>query len=376
MKKILYFLILLSWPLGVWAKSSQLIGVHLFYSRNCQHCAAAKDFLQKYEKDGHPIQIYYYEVSYNLQNVETWERIQTVMNEISNSVPYVVIGTEIYIGFSSGIESEMRHAIAYYQTHEYVDIPQKIIEGKITETNIAKYMDLKPEGKVEVPGVGVINLQITILTILAVGGGILAGLNPNFKVTSNLLKNKVLSLKTKFKLKRISLLFSLISALIYFGGMILCFGLSTYGSRFVHASLWLGILTLIFAGLNGYFCFKSKDSSLKSKSFKKDWDSSTSFKTILGSLISVIILANLTLPTGFPLLFASLLAFNQLELRMVFILLFLYSGFFFGTNLIIFNKVKESKSKHIQISRLIGFLIMLTLGILIIIQPQWIIFNF
>ena len=93
-------------------------------------------------------------------------------------------------------------------------------------------------------------------------------------------------------------------------------------------------------------------------------------------------LIELACSAGLPLVFTQILALNQIKEFSAFLYTLIYILFFLLDDLIIFmiamltTKVTGISTKYNKYSHLIGGLIMLLIGILLILKPEWLMFNF
>ena len=106
------------------------------------------------------------------------------------------------------------------------------------------------------------------------------------------------------------------------------------------------------------------------------------------AIIGMIVLAfsvnvvELACSAGLPLLFTQILTLNQLSGMENIIYMGIYIFFFLLDDIIIFIiamttlKVTGISNKYTKYSSLIGGIIMLLIGILLIVKPSWIMFNF
>ena len=111
-------------------------------------------------------------------------------------------------------------------------------------------------------------------------------------------------------------------------------------------------------------------------------------KSLLLASLGVIALAvsvnvvELACSAGLPVLFTNILALNEVSTEMSSLYILIYIFFFMLDDLIVFNvamftlKVTGVTTKYTKYTHLIGGLIMLIIGILLILKPEWIMFNF
>ena len=85
---------------------------------------------------------------------------------------------------------------------------------------------------------------------------------------------------------------------------------------------------------------------------------------------------------GIPVMFTNVLAMNDLSTLEYVIYIGLYLLFFLIDDILIFViamktlKIKGISNKYTKYSHLIGGIIMVLLGILMVIKPEWLMFNF
>ena len=114
----------------------------------------------------------------------------------------------------------------------------------------------------------------------------------------------------------------------------------------------------------------------------------TSEKKFLLAILGIIVLAvsvnivELMCSVGIPLLFTQILAMNDLSTFSYIIYMFIYILFFLIDDIIVFVismvtlKVTSFSTKYTKYSHLVGGIIMLIIGILLIIKPEFLMFNF
>src|SRR5574344_1014567 len=100
------------------------------------------------------------------------------------------------------------------------------------------------------------------------------------------------------------------------------------------------------------------------------------------ALAFTVNLIELACSAGLPLLFTQILALNDLNNFQYFIYVILYIFFFLLDDLIVFIiamktfEITGISTKYNKYSHLIGGIIMLIIGLLMIIKPAWLMFNF
>ena len=101
----------------------------------------------------------------------------------------------------------------------------------------------------------------------------------------------------------------------------------------------------------------------------------------MGLAISIN-LVELACSAGLPLVFSELMAINNTTETMKIMYTLIYIFFFLIDDLIVFSiamitmKLTGISTKYNKYSHLIGGLIMLVIGVLLILKPGWLMFNF
>lgn len=424
MKKILKFLIVFAilLLLPVSAKADEkVINIHLFYGNGCPHCAAEEEFLSDYLKDRTDVKLYKYEVWYDSNNQELLSKVQKEMGTTNkNGVPFTVIGKKTIVGYADGVTDEqIKDAINYYLNNDYRDyageITGKVKKNEVKEdtTKDESKAEDKKENKIEkaddtkdsdqtdenvtVPVLGKINAKKVSLPILAVVLGFVDGFNPCAMWILIFLITMLFNMKDRKKMWILGLTFILTSGIVYLMFMLAWLNLATFISKIAFIRLLIAVVALVVGLINVYKyidALKKKDEGcdvVDKKDRKKIMEkiiSITHEKKFIIALLGVMVLAasvniiELMCSIGIPLLFTQILAMNNLSTLSYMIYMFIYIFFFLIDDIVIFVismvtlKVTGLSTKYTKYSHLIGGIIMLIIGLLLIIKPELLMFNF
>ena len=100
------------------------------------------------------------------------------------------------------------------------------------------------------------------------------------------------------------------------------------------------------------------------------------------TLAVIVNLIELLCSLGLPVMFTEILSLNHLSSNIYFTYIGLYILFFMLDDIIVFTlsmvtlKSKAISTKYNKYSHLIGGIIMLIIGLLIILKPEWLAFSF
>lgn len=382
----------------------KVINIHLFYGDGCPHCAHEKEFLEEYIKDNDNIKLYTYEVWYNKDNQQLLAQVQDKLNNKQSGVPYTVIGDKVLIGYSDGItdKSIEKYVSSYLDSDNYRDYVGEI-------TGIVKAADIKEiansdekvntdiDSDVVVPILGDINAKNVSLPLLSMVLGFVDGFNPCAMWILIFLITMLFNMKDKRKMWILGLTFILTSGIVYLLFMLTWLNLATFISKLTFIRIAVAAVALIVGIINlSKFAnaMTKKDEGcdvVDKKDRRKIMDKIikiTSEKKFILAVFGIIALAasvniiEIMCSIGIPLLFTQILAMNDLGVIEYAIYMFIYILFFLIDDIVIFVismitlNVTGISTKYAKYSHLLGGIIMLIIGLLLIIKPEILMFNF
>lgn len=404
--KILLLLFVLLFPLNVFAEE-KVVNIHLFYGSGCPHCAAEQKFLDSYLKDKENVKLNKYEVWYDESNQELLKKVQEKLQNKASGVPYTVIGDKVLIGFSETNTPDKikTYVDEYLNSDDYVDPISDIIAGKSDNNQKATKKNVKKKVKKEtkkteeetVPILGKINPKTVSLPLLAVVIGFVDGFNPCAMWILIFLITMLFNMKDRKKMWILGLTFIITSGMVYLAFMLTWLNLATFISKIQYVRLFIAMVALVVGIINlskyansltkkdeGCDVVDKKDRKQIMKSITKI----TTEKKFAAAIIGVMLLAasvniiELMCSVGLPLLFTQILAMNDLSSFEYGLYIFIYILFFLIDDLFVFfiamktSKITAISTKYTKYSHLIGGIIMLIIGVLLIIKPEILMFNF
>jgi len=403
LKKLLFIIVCFVSILPV-CKAQEPIKIHLFYSKTCSTCAAEEKWLEETYKDNENVQIIKYEVTRNEENSKLLDTIREKLKNKDNTVPYTVIGTMGVTGFNDTVANQIQAAIHKYSSEEFVDIVDATIQGIEVDYKI----DV-PEGMFQIPLLGQVNPKNVSLPLVSLIIGFIDGFNPCAMWVLLFLITLLLNMKNRRKMWTLGITFLVTSALVYMAFMLawLQIAISLSSIRWVQ---WIIAIIALLGGainLTSYYKERKKDSgcevvdSKKRKSIlartkkiiahvddnnhKTFWQKEGGFILALFGIIGLAISVNLielACSSGLPLIFTQILAYNDLSNMQYLFYILIYIFFFLIDDVVIFIiamttlKVTGISTKYNKFSHLIGGIIMLLIGLLMIIKPEWLMFHF
>ncbi|MDD2203406.1 MAG: hypothetical protein PHT75_02570 [Bacilli bacterium] len=393
----MFFLLL---PLQSNATESD-VNMYLFYRDGCSHCDALKEALDEIKTEYPNLKVHMFEVGRSFENSTLMGRASNLLDANATGVPFSIIGTKTFTGYSEAItRGQIEYAIELYSGIFSYSDPVGEMLGIVTDSGTLTYEEIinnnndKKDYSIDLPFTGQTEAKDLSLPIISIILGILDGFNPCAMWVLLFLISVLLGMKDRKRMWILGSTFLITSAVIYLIFMLVWLNVAI----FIGALWWVQLLIGLFALAGGYLNLRAYartkedgceivDERKRTKMFTKI-KKFTSEKSFLLALIGIVTLAisvnfiELTCSAGLPVIFANILAMNNLSTIEYSFYIFLYILFFLLDDLIIFFiamftlKLTGISNKYGKYSHLIGGILMIIIGILLIFKPEWLMFNF
>jgi len=388
---IIIFILLI--PINVLANDN--VNIYVFHSESCIHCKHALTYLNELDESRNDINLHTFEVSkdINAYNRNLYNKAMETLEIKINSVPFIIIGNSYYVGFDDSDKETFVNAINYYKNHNYRDMVGVALE--LVEDNGYENLRYEKEFKISVPLIGEVNLSDLSLPVISIIMGFVDGFNPCAMWILLFLITMLFNMKDKKKMWILGLTFIGTSAFIYFLFMMAWLKTSDFMNSIKTLQLIVGIFSIIFGSFNLYKYFKERKEDgctvIKKEKrklvfgyIKKVIENKYFILALIGimTLAVIVNLIELLCSLGLPVMFTEILSLNHLSSNIYFTYIGLYILFFMLDDIIIFTlsmvtlKSKAISTKYNKYSHLIGGIIMLIIGLLIILKPEWLAFSF
>ncbi len=378
-----------------------LVNLYLFYSNTCPHCEAEMELLEELQEDYDNLKIYKYEISED-ENSLLLSKVSEMFNINVTGVPFTVIGEKTFFGYSEeNSKKKFIGTIEYYSSHGYTDKIGEYLENELptydinnNDMSVDEYIKDYGEYNFDIPIVGEVSTKDMALPIIAIVMGFIDGINPCAMWVLLFLISMLIGMHDRKKMFILGGTFLLTSAFIYFLIMLAWLNIAVVVTKIDIIRLVIAIIALLGGFYNLYSLFKTKEDGCNVTT-KKDRQKIlekikkfTSEKSLVLSIIGVIALAisvnliELACSAGLPVMFTQILAINNLSEIQYISYIILYILFFLIDDLIIFvlavtsMKVSGMSAKYGKISKLIGAILLILIGILLMFKPEWLMLNF
>ena len=404
--KILFLFILLIAP-EVKAQNTP-INAYFFYGDGCPHCAQEQQYLFNVLKNEYTnLTIHEYEIYNNRANTLILQEIANKLNIKVDGVPFLVIGDEHFIGYAEGLTSkEIAQKVEQCSINSCPDLISEIVKinPNITtdniptktineqETVLPEQAHIDKQKIIRLPIIGdvdALNFSLPILTIIM---GALDGFNPCAMWTLLFLISLLLGMKNRKRMWIIGITFIITSASVYFLFMAAWLNLIL----FLGFVIWVRTMIGVLAILGGMYSLKefllNKNNGCKVTGSEKRQQTFTKMKLAiqqnnlylaLGGIIILAFAVNLVeliCSAGLPAIYTQVLALNEMIGWQYYIYILLYIFFFMLDDLLIFFaamitlEMTGVTTKYAKISRLVGGIIMLTIGLMLMFKPELLMF--
>lgn len=380
-----------------------LVNIYLFHSYTCKHCKEEIKLLDELEKEYDNIKVYKYEVNEN-GNGELLKNISEIMGSKVTGTPYTIIGNKVFSGYDyENSKGRFKGAIEYYSKYGYEDkvgeyissIPLPSYEVKDTDPDVDEYINDYISYKVKLPLIGEVKLKNLTLPLVTVVIGLADGFNPCAMWVLLFLISMLIGMKDKKRMWILGSTFLLTSALIYLIFMMSWLNLANLLISVVWVRVIIAVVSLVggIINLRGYIKHRKVsgcdvvDDKKRNKiitRIKKFTTEKNFWLAILGVIVLAISVnvVELACSAGLPVMFIEILSLNNLTAIEEIIYIVLYMLFFLLDDFVVFVIAMTTlsltgvSSKYGNLSKLIGGILMLFIGLLLMFKPEWIMFNF
>jgi glutaredoxin len=346
--------------------------IEVFVRAGCPHCEAAKNFLAELRRERPSLHIALSDIA---EDSSARQRLVTLTKDRgipSIGVPTFLIGTELIVGFSSD------------------DTTGAAIRGLLDRNAQSTTSDSPVEG-IETRWFGRLRVRDLGLPLFTIVMGLLDGFNPCAMWVLLFLLSLLVNLHDRRKMAFIAGTFVGMSGLLYFAFMaawlnvFLLIGLSRA------AQITLGCIALFVGGVNikDFFAWGRGLSLAIPDSAKPGLYTRVrrilQAENLAGALVGIVILAGLVntiellCTAGFPAVYTQILTLQQLPMWEYYGYLGLYNlAYILDDSLMVTIAVVTLTRRKLQERagrwlKLTGGLVMAGLGVVLLLQPKWII---
>ncbi len=361
--------------------------LHFFYKDDCSQCQALLEegFLGELEGE-YDIDIKRHNINLEEEN-ELYQLFKENYGLSSGAYPIVFLGDGYYLG-GTAIRDNLKDQIIDCQKKDCI-CPAEKIDG--VTPSMPKSSDFTPEDKQEIklPLLGKVDLSKTPLVLSTGLIAFVDGFNPCSLWLVSFLIGIVVHTGSRKKTFLVGTTFLLVTTSAYGLFMAGLLNVFSYIRYLTWIQIAVALIALVFALVNikDYFWYKKGISftipdKYKPKIFKnmrgimKDDRSTLSMMAATAGLALGVALVEMPCTAGFPVVWTNLLAHYQVTTRTFVSLLFLYLLIYLLDEMIVVVGASMTlqagnfQEKHGRMLKLIGGMIMLSLALVMLINPD------
>ncbi len=383
--------------------------IYFFWGDGCPHCAAAKPFLQSLSEKYPGVEVRAYEVWNSAENRTLFSKMAAAFGFEPQAVPTIFLGEQYWVGYAEPIGREIEAAVQGCLESGCKNAGAGIVEpaeaevtAQPTPVAIAAAPDAAadpPAGSatnpaapqavvLDLPLIGALSLEHQSLLLSTALIAFVDGFNPCSLWVLTMLLAITLHTGSRKKVLAIGLVFVTVTAAIYALFIAGLFTVFTFVAVTDWVRLLVALIALFFAAVNikDYFWYKEGVSLTISDEAKPGLfqrmrrlvDASQSFWGLVAATVILaagVSLVEFSCTAGFPMLWTNLLASQQVGAVTFLVLLAVYMliyqldelGVFVAS--VVTLRASRLEEKHGRILKLIGGMLMLTLAIVMLIDP-------
>ena len=385
-------------------QTNNAVNVYVFWGQGCPHCAHAKEVLEPYTAEHDNIGYHTFEVYYSLENQNKMQAVGRILNVDASGVPFIVVGDKTYLGFSDTTGDQIIERLSYCSSHSCPDSVAAIVgasqpasttnanEGEADKTSEADEEQAQASDVVNLPLIGEITVADFSLPVLTAVFGLLDGFNPCAMWALLFIITLLIGMHDRRRMWLFGVTFIGVSAFIYFVFMAAWLNLFLFIGHIVWIRAAIGLLAV---GIGAYYLYDWHEKRTgcaitgneKRKAVFTKLREVVKEKNVLLAMGGIALLAaavnivELACSAGLPVLYTGILSSSGLETWQYYAYMLLYIFFFMLDDLIVFGvamktlKVIGIDSKYTRITRFVGGIVMLILGILLLFAPELLMFG-
>ncbi len=403
MRKILtgfIFSISLFFAVLSYANSNDIVYIEAFTREECAHCKDEKAFFAELSKTRTDFEVSYLDLAVP-ENKTLFDKL-TKLDDLSKVTPITIVGNQIILGFSTAEttgqqiisligQSKGQETLTFQQYIEKGGSDNVPIIGETCSADGSTDCIVDNTYLVNVPFVGVVDISKYSLGLMSVILGFIDGFNPCAMWVLVMFLTFLVEVGSRKKMFQIAGVFILAETMMYYA--IMNVWLTTWdfvkldnivtpivGAIAIAAGIYFIYDFLENQGVCKLIPFDQKAKIQKRLKFITTADLTImSFFAILGIAFSVNII-EFACSIGIPQTFTKILDLNNVSgfMKQVFVLIYILfymidDFIVFGIALYSFDKIGVT-TKYAKYAHLIGGILMLSLGLILILKPELLVF--
>jgi glutaredoxin len=369
---------------------SETVELTLFWEPGCPFCKRARDFLQSRPETRDWLHVNAIDLSTSRAAVQQFERAIDIFGIRQPGVPLIIIGQQHFIGFDDPdhIGKALLEAAGACRHEACVTFDRLLARGPAEPRAGAP----APSATIDLPWVGTLPLASFSLPVLTVVLAAVDGFNPCAMWVLIFLVGLLLGIQDRMRMWLLGGAFLLASGVVYFLFLAAWLNVFLVLGTIFWIRLAVGLIALA-SGLYYLHAFATNAAAecrvtnlAQRQRIMASLRASVSEPRFMVALSGIVVLAaavnliELFCSAGIPAVYTDVLAANALPDWEYYLYLLLYVAVFMLDDAIIFTlamitlHATSMTNRYLRVSHLIGGLGMITVGVLLLVAPDWLAF--
>lgn len=369
--------------------TTQPVTIYFFEADGCPHCTDERPFLQELTRKYPGVTLKELEVTKNKDNAELLKAVGKKMDLQTSGVPVTVIGKYHFVGWlnretnGKPIEDALNCAI----NEGCTDVVQTI--GQKSDKQVSS----QPQKDITLPLLGSIDAAKFSLPALTVIVGLLDGFNPCAMWTLIFLIGLLVAMKDRLRMWILGIAFVLASGALYYTAMSAWLNVIIFLGFIVWIRVGIGSVAIVsgaynirdFIRNNKGLCkvTRNKNRVLLLEKLKGIAQAPKFWLALVGIILLAIAvnLVEMLCSAGLPTIYNQVLALNNLSAWQNHLYVLGYIFFYMLDDLIVLIvamitlKTTTFGMRYANWIKIVGGVVMVIIGILMILKPQWLLFG-
>jgi thiol-disulfide isomerase/thioredoxin len=384
------------------ALAADAVNIYLFWREGCPHCEREITYLRRLETEQPAIRVYYFDVWNDAAGRALLVRTGELLGADASSVPFTVVGDAVYSGYldDTTTGAAIRQRALQCLAQSCPDSVRPFLIGNGARQTPPPQDGASPEAagnavpaSIRLPFLGEVAIKNLSLPLLTIALAALDGFNPCAMWTLLLLLGLLIGMRDRRRRWILGASFIVASAVIYFLFMVAWLNLFLFLGMLLWVRVAIGLVAL---GGGGYYlreyllkrdavcAVTAPEQRRRAFDRLRRLSQQQQFWLALAGIVLLAFAVNLVellCSAGIPAVYTQVLALSELPAWQRYLYLLLYIFVFMLDDLIVFFTVMKTLevaglgTRYARISHLIGGIVLVILGALLLLRPEWLQFG-
>jgi len=384
------------------ALAADTVNIYLFWREGCPHCEREITYLRRLETEQPAIRVYYFDVGNDAAGRALLARAGELLGADVSSVPFTVVGDTVFSGYlddtttGAAIRQRALHCLA----QACPDSVRPLLTGNSAGQIPPPQDGASPEpaghavpASIRLPFLGEVAIKNLSLPLLTITLAALDGFNPCAMWTLLLLLGLLIGMRDRRRRWILGASFIVASAAVYFLFMAAWLNLFLFLGMLLWVRVAIGLVAL---GGGGYYlreyllkrdavcAVPAPEQRRRVFARLRRLSQQQQFWLALTGVVLLAFAVNLVellCSAGIPAVYTHVLALSGVPAWQRYLYMLLYIFVFMLDDLIVFFTVMKTLevaglgTRYARISHLIGGIVLVILGALLLLRPEWLLFG-